>query len=193
MPPLSLRSPELMNPGETMLVVIDLQERLLPVIPTQKQVLWNVGRLVEGVAALGMSVVATEQYPEKLGPTLSPIRERLSRPAVAKLAFSCAGCNELFGGLLEEGIHRLLLCGIETHVCVLQSAYDLMAQGFRVTIACDAVGTRYQHDHEWALRRLESAGVVVTTTEAALFELCTAAGTSHFKQISQLAKQTPPD
>lgn len=186
------RSPELMNPGETILVVIDLQERLLPVIPAQSQVLWNVERLVEGVAALGMSIVATEQYPEKLGPTVSPIRERLSRPAVAKLAFSCAGCEELFEGLLDQGIHRLLLCGIETHVCVLQSAYDLISQGFSVTLASDAVGARYDNDHRWALRRLESAGVVVTTTEAALFELCTRAGTSQFKQISQLAKETPP-
>lgn len=186
------RSPELMNPGETLLVVVDLQQRLLPVIPTQRQLLWNVGRLVDGAKALGMSVVATEQYPEKLGPTVSPILEGLTRPAVGKLAFSCAGCSELFGDMLDQGIHRLLLCGIETHVCVLQSAYDFMARGFAVTLACDAVGSRYEIDHDWALRRLESAGVVVTTTESALFELCAVAGTSQFKQISQLAKQTPP-
>lgn len=188
-----LRSPELMNPAETLLVVIDLQERLLPVIPTQRQVVWNVERLVDGVQTLGMSVVATEQYPEKLGRTVSPIHEKLNRPAIAKLAFSCAGCTDLFGDLIEQGIHRLLLCGIETHVCVLQSAYDLLAQGFSVTLASDAVGSRYDNDHHWALRRLESAGVVVTTTEAALFELCTRAGTSQFKQISQLAKQSPPE
>lgn len=187
------RSPELMNPFDTILVVIDLQERLLPVIPTEQKIVWNVGRLASGAAALGMSVIATEQYPEKLGATVSPINSALSQPAVAKLAFSCARCTELFDNLQEQGIHRILLCGIETHVCVLQSAYDLMAQGFSIYLASDAVGSRYENDHQWALRRLESAGAVVTTTETALFEWCTEAGTSQFKQISQLAKQQPPE
>lgn len=188
----SLRSPELMNADDTLLVVVDLQERLLPVIPTQHTVQWNVGRLATGARILSVPVVATEQYPEKLGSTIESVADQLSRPALPKLAFSCTACGELFEGLLEQGIHRLLLCGIETHVCVLQSAYDLMSRGFMVYVAVDAVGARHEVDHQTALRRLESAGAVLTTTEMALFEWCREAGTAAFKQISQLVKQPMP-
>lgn len=186
------RSPELMNRNDSLLVVVDLQERLLPVIPNGEMVGWNVARLVEGARTLGVEVVATEQYPEKLGRTVEPVRSMLTQPPGSKQAFSCTACGELFADRQEQGIHRIILCGIETHVCVLQSAFDLMAQGFVVYLVTDATGTRFEQDYVTALRRLESAGVVLTTTEMTLFEWCAIAGTSEFKQISQLVKQPRP-
>ena len=190
------RSPELMNADDTLLCVIDMQERLLPVIPAGATIAWNARRLILGAAALGVEVVATEQYPEKLGGTIEPLASLLatemSTQPASKTAFSVAACSQLWAGQIEKGRHRVLLCGIETHVCVEQSAYDLQAAGFQVFLAADAVGTRHPIDHEIALRRLESAGVVLTTTEAALFEWCVAAGTPPFKQISQLVKESAP-
>lgn len=184
------RSAELMNADDTALLVVDVQERLAPLVVDSRRVIWNCRRLLDGARALGVSVAATEQYPEKLGPTIEPLRSHLPERA-AKLAFSSGCCGHIFQPWSECGIFRVLLCGIETHVCIQQTAYDLMAAGLQVYIAADAVSARYAIDHEFALRRLDSAGAVLTTTEAALFEWCREAGTERFKQIMALAKESP--
>jgi len=182
------RSSELMSRGDTALVVIDLQEKLLPSIPLGKRVVWNVRRLIDAAGILGLPVVASEQYPQGLGPTVAEVASRLAeRPA--KLCFSCRELAGLFADLRQRHIEKLLLCGIETHVCVQQSALDLMAGGWRIYVAVDAVGSRFDLDHQIALRRMESSGAVLTTTEAALFEWCEAAGTPEFKQISRLVRE----
>ena len=190
------RSPELMNPGDTLLCLVDLQQRLLPAIGGAERIVWNARRLVDGARVLGVKTVATEQYPEKLGSTVEPIASLLSAAPASKLAFSSAACSELFAQYLEPAgtgmVHRVLLAGVEAHVCVQQTAYDLLAAGFQVLLATDATGSRYPHDYQTALRRMESAGVVLTTTESALFEWCQVAGTPEFKQISQLVKELPP-
>jgi nicotinamidase-related amidase len=108
------------------------------------------------------------------------------------MAFSCGACGEIFATWHEAGIHRVLLGGIETHVCIQQTALDLLAAGFQVFIAVDAVGSRSRLDDEIALRRMESSGAAITTTEAALFEWCERAGTPEFRQISNLAKEAAP-
>ena len=109
----------------------------------------------------------------------------------AKLRFSCAGCG-IFEELSGRGIAKLLLCGLEAHVCVLQTALDLLADGWMVYVAADAVASRSPGDKEFALRRMDSAGAVVTTTEAALFEWCETADRPEFAEISRLVRQTPP-
>lgn len=189
--PFPSRSPELMNADDTGLLVIDVQEKLLPLVPTGKLILWNIGRLLKGAKALGVPHAATEQYPEKLGKTISPLASALESPT-EKLSFSCAGCLEILERWREQGIHRVLLSGIETHVCIGQSALDLLAGGFHVYVAVDAVGARYEVDHTTALRRMEASGVTLTTTEAALFEWCPVAGTDDFREIIELVKQSPP-
>ena len=110
-----------------------------------------------------------------------------------KLEFSCTGCPEVFADLGERGIHRLLVSGIETHVCVQQTVFDLLAAGLRIYIPVDAVASRFDIDYETALRRMDSAGATLTTTEAALFEWCEKSGTPEFKQISQLIREGGPD
>ena len=185
------RSPELMNRDDTALLVVDMQEKLVRLIPRHVPLVWNVGRLIDGAKILGLPVLATEQYPQGLGPTSPELAARLG-PIPPKLAFSCGECGELFEELGRKGIHRILVCGIETHVCVQQTVHDLLAAGFRVYLAVDAVGARGQLDYEIALRRMDSAGATLTTVEAALFEWCDVAGTPEFKQISNLVKQSPP-
>jgi nicotinamidase-related amidase len=177
--------PTQMSAADTGLLVIDVQEKLVPLIPERDRLVRNVAFLIDGARALGMPVQATEQYPKGLGPTVPELAQRLpERPD--KVAFSCCAIPAVVRGFREAGRPKVVLGGIETHVCVQQTALDLIAQGFRVYIAADAVGSRYAVDHERALRRLEQAGAIITTSEAAVFEWVGGAGTPQFKEISRL-------
>jgi nicotinamidase-related amidase len=188
------RSPELMSRGDTGLLVVDVQEKFVPAIDQIERVAWNVRRLVDAAKILGMPVTGTEQYPKGLGPTVPELAERLG-PLPAKVTFSCAGCPE-FANTLDEwrgrGICKILICGIETHVCIQQTVMDLMADGWRVYVAANAVGSRFEGDHRTALGRIDSAGATLTSTEAAMFEWCETAAAPEFKQISQLAREQRP-
>jgi nicotinamidase-related amidase len=188
------RSPELMNRDDTAVLVVDVQERLIALVPGHLTIVWNIRRLLDAAAALALPVACTEQNPEKLGPTTAPLAKHLSG-RLAKMAFSCGGCEALQTSLdswRNDGVFRILLCGIETHVCIQQTAFDLTAAGFEVYLAVDATGARRDIDHATALRRMESAGIILTTTEAAMFEWCRTAGTPEFRKISVLAKESSP-
>ena len=186
------RSPELMSAGDTALVVIDVQEKLMPAINDVERVERSIRDLLDAASLLGVRVVATEQYPQGLGPTVTPVYERLGdvEPAEKK-SFSCAACGELFEGLIQSGISKLLLCGVEAHVCVQQTALDLMGTGWKIFIAADAVGSRRPFDREIALRRLADSGATITTTESAIFEWCGGADHPQFKAVSSLVRQRP--
>lgn len=173
-----------LTPATSALVVIDIQERLLPTIPDGSTVVTETCRLVDAARLFNVPVLATEQYPKGLGPTVSPLVERLDG-AAAKLSFSCCGC-ESFSQQLGDATEAAVLCGLETHVCIAQTALDLLAEGIGVWVAADAVASRRQIDHEVALRRLESAGAVLTTTEAILFEWCRSADHPAFREMRKL-------
>ncbi|MDA1049503.1 MAG: isochorismatase family protein [Planctomycetota bacterium] len=183
------RSPELMSRTDSALLVVDVQEKLIPMVSRHELIVWNIGRLLDGAKTLGVRAVATEQYPRGLGPTTKELADRLG-DVPEKLTFSCGGCPELFEELRDAGVFKILVVGIEAHVCVQQTVLDLLADGFRVYLAVDAIGSRYVLDYETALRRMDSAGATLTTTEAALFEWCDVAGTPEFKQISALVRET---
>jgi len=185
------RSPELMNRDDTALLVVDVQERLVPAVRDHARVVWNCRRLIDGARILGVPVAGTEQYPKGLGATVNPLAERLGK-LPSKLRFSCGGCPEIFKEWEEREIHKVAVCGIEAHVCVQQTVLDLLAHGWRVYVAVDAVGSRLDVDCRTALGRMDSAGATLTTTEAALFEWCEAAGTPAFKQISRLVQEAGP-
>ncbi len=177
--------------GDTALLVIDVQEKLLPAIADGPRVAWNVRRLIDAAKILAMPVAATEQYPKGLGPTVPELAARLgSMPS--KLTFSAGGCPEIFADLRSRGFYKILVCGIEAHVCVAQTVFDLLADGWRVYVAVDAVGSRFEIDCRTALGRIDSAGAALTTAEAAMFEWCEAAGTPEFKEISRLAHEPAP-
>jgi nicotinamidase-related amidase len=186
------RSPELMSRDDTALLIVDMQERLLPSIQHGQRVIWNVRRLIDGARILGLDIAATEQYPKGLGPTTPVLAERLGK-IPSKLTFSCGECVAIFRSWAERGRPKVLVVGVETHVCVQQTVLDLLGDGFRVYVAVDAVGSRFEVDYQTALRRMESAGATLTTTEAALFEWCEVAGTPEFKQVSQLVREEMPE
>jgi len=183
------RSPELMSPADTGLLVVDVQGKLITLVPEHKRIIWNIRRLLDGAKILNVAAAGTEQYPQGLGPTVPELAERLGAMP-AKTAFSCGECGGIFRAWAERGVRKVLLCGIEAHVCVQQTALDLLAHGFRVYLAVDAVGSRFDVDYQTALRRLETSGATLTTTEAALFEWCGRAGTPEFKQIRQLVQES---
>jgi len=185
------RSPELMSPGDTALVVVDVQAKLMPMIRGQERIAWNLRRLLDGAEATGVTALATEQYPQGLGPTIPELAGRLGE-IPSKLAFSCAGCEPFMNRLRELGSSKVLVSGIEAHVCVQQTVLDLLAAGYRVFVPVDAVGSRYAIDYETGLRRMESAGATLTTTESALFEWCQVSGTPTFKKISALIREQAP-
>ena len=190
------RSPELMSRSDTGLLIVDVQTKLINLIPGHKKLVWNISRLISAAQVLGMPVAATEQDPQGLGTTVPELAAQLTTAQQgeipSKLDFSCGECGDVFRQFQEQGVDKLLLVGIEAHVCVGQTAMDLLAAGFRIYLAVDAVGSRHLLDAEVALRRLDAAGAVLTTTEAALFEWCQRAGSPEFKHISQLVRQLPP-
>lgn len=186
------RSPELMNPDDAALLVVDVQVRLVRLIPGHRKLVWNVRRLLDAARVLGVAAAATEQYPQGLGSTTPELTPYFG-DIPSKLAFSAGECSAIFRTWRDQGRWKIVVCGIETHVCVAQTAFDLLAEGFRVFVPLDAVGARHALDHDTALRRLDSSGATLTTTEAVLFEWCVRAGTPQFKQISQLVRETPPE
>lgn len=188
---LSPRSPELMSRNDTALLVVDMQEKLLRLMAGHERVTWNARRLIDGAKLLGLPVAATEQYPQGLGPTTPDLAQRIG-PMPAKVMFSCRECQGVLDDFRQRGVGKILVAGIEAHVCVQQTVLDLLADGYRVYLAVDAIGARHEIDYTTALRRMESSGVTLTSTEAALFEWCEAAGSPEFKQISALVREPPP-
>ncbi len=186
-----LRSPELMSPADSTLLVVDVQEKLMRLIPGAERIVWNIRRLLDAARILQVPVLATEQYPQGLGPTVAELTPPLG-DIPAKVAFSCLACSEIAERLNAEERPKVLLAGIEAHVCIQQTALDLLSAGHRVYLAVDAIGARYALDREIALRRMESSGATLTTVEAAMFEWCQAAGTPEFKQISALVRESAP-
>jgi len=182
-----------MNVDDTAILVIDAQEKLMPLIQNQDKIQYNIIKLLRGAKALGVIRAASEQYPHGLGTTVEPIQNELEpnefSPIAEKTMFSVRQCEELLTKLSKFGVQNLLLCGIETHICISQSALDLMSLGFRTFICADAVGSRNTLDHQLGINRMESCGAVITTTEAAIFELCMNSKNQAFKTISKLAQQ----
>jgi nicotinamidase-related amidase len=177
-----------MSAGDTGLLVIDVQEKLMVKIPGADALIRNIAFLIDGAKLLGVPVQATEQYPKGLGPTVPELAQRVpARPD--KKAFSCCAIPEVVENFRREARPKLLLCGIEAHVCVQQTALDLLGNGFVVYIAVDAVASRYPVDHEYALRRLEKAGCILTTAESAVFEWTGGAEHPRFKEVSKLVQE----
>jgi nicotinamidase-related amidase len=187
-----VRSPELMSASSTGLLVVDVQQRLIRLLPDHGRIVWNIRRLLDAAKLFGLTVLATEQYPKGLGGTVGELAGQLGSIA-AKTTFSSAGCEAIAGELERLPVHQWLVVGIEAHVCVLQTVLDLLSAGFRVFVAVDAIGSRHEVDCRVALARMESAGATLTTCESALFEWCADSNRAEFKQLSQLIKETPPN
>jgi len=180
----------LLNSQDAALLVIDVQERINAVMKNQDH-LPRIEVLVEACQALDVPVIASEQYPQGLGPTVESLAAILGDMPPAKLTFSCARDEGLREAIDKSGRQQIVVTGIEAHVCVLQTALDLLNDGYEIFVPYDAVNSRRKSDRKWALRRMASAGAVITSTESALFELVERCDTADFKMVAKLIKKIP--
>ena len=142
---------------ESSLVVVDVQEKLMPKIRNAERITQNIRFLLDVASLVEVQCVATEQYPKGLGPTIAALAVTFPEPRPSKVGFSCCAIESFVPELYRTQKKRIVLTGIETHVCVLNTALDLLAESFWVYLPIDAVGSRYAVDHETAIRRLEGA------------------------------------
>lgn len=175
----------LLNKDDAVLVIVDVQERLASVMTQREKVIANCLHLIEIADLLGLPLIITEQYPKGLGPTVLELREKMTRyEPVEKITFDC--CREpVFRERLAAACRKkILLAGMETHVCVLQTALGLIDDGYAVHVAQDAVCSRAKQNFRAGLEFMRDAGAVITCTETILFQLLERAGTAEFKTIS---------
>jgi nicotinamidase-related amidase len=180
--------PAQISAADTAVLLIDVQAKLVPKILDAERLVGNLAFLLDIARVAEVPVLATEQYPRGLGETVPELAQRLgARPE--KLKFSGCAAPTVVDTLQRQGRPKVVLCGIETHVCVLHTALDLLALDFRVFLTVDAVGSRYRIDHDTALRRMEQAGAVPTTVETCAFELLGGADHPRFKDVSKLVQE----
>ena len=169
---------------DAVLLVIDIQERLAAAMGERERVVANAGHLIAAAKLLGVPVVATEQYPKGLGPTVPDLLAALApAPAIVKMTFDCCGEPTFAPALEQTGRSTVIVCGMEAHVCVLQTVLGLLGNGLNVHVAADAVCSRNPENARIALELQRDAGAVITCTETVLFQLLGRAGSPEFKEI----------
>lgn len=189
MPSEYTRSPTLLSRATSRLLVVDVQEKLVPTIHDAPSVTQNCADLLTAMNLLGVPAFATEQYPKGLGKTVAELAPHLPE-CLEKIRFSSAEVLD-WNVQQPDGTSRnqIVVVGIEAHVCVLQTVMDFLSQGFSVHIPVDAVGSRFPADRDTALQRMRDHGATITTTETVIFELCETAAATEFKQISKLIQE----
>lgn len=174
--------------SKTAFIIIDVQERLMPVIHGKDEVFENVNRLIEGAKILGVPLLVTEQYPKGLGHTCAEISLPEGQEIIEKICFSCIGSELVNEWLKEQGVKNIVIAGVEAHICVLKTALEALDEGFKVHVVADAVSSRKEYSKQIALERMRQSGAFVATTEMVLFQLMETAGTDEFKLISKLIR-----
>ncbi len=180
-----------LDPARTTLIVVDVQEGFRKAVPDFDRVAKAIATLIEGAEAIGIPIVVTEQYPKGLGATANEIAEQLPEGTepLRKVCFSAADAEGFDLGERDQA----LVCGIETHVCVNQTALDLLGSGVEVHVPEDAVGSRTEQNKRVGLQKMERAGALMSTVEMALFELLGRAGTDEFKRVQKLILDFAPN
>ncbi|HTY20738.1 MAG TPA: hydrolase [Geobacteraceae bacterium] len=180
----------LLDRNSAALVIIDVQDRLCRAMDPQvlEKLTNNITILQETARELGIPMVATEQYVRGIGETIPPLKEKLSEPAIEKMAFSCCGETQFPDRLMALGRKQVIITGMEAHVCVLQTVIELLDAGYHVHLVKDAVMSRKKENWKVGLDAAASAGAVITSTEAALFQLLRVAGSDEFKKLAKLVR-----
>jgi nicotinamidase-related amidase len=187
---MSIKDKFFLDAGSAALVVIDVQEKLCHAMDEKvlHHLVKNAGILLDAAAELQIPVVGTEQYVKGLGELLPELKMRLTAPALEKMTFSCCGDPAFVAKMQSLGRRQVIIVGMECHVCVLQTVLELLAAGFNVHLVRDAVMSRRKDNWLVGLETARDAGAVITSTEAALFQLLKVAGTDAFKKLSKLVR-----
>jgi nicotinamidase-related amidase len=180
----------MLDRNHTVLVVVDMQERMLPAIHGHEEVLANVVKLIEGFHRLAIPMLVTEQYPKGLGATVEGVREAMMEwyIPVEKMSFSACGDLHFMNQLEAVGKGNVVLCGVESHVCVYQTAMDLRNLGYNVQVVADAIGSRSESNYRIALEAMMRRGIEATSVEMVLFELMVRADIPEFKDVQRIVK-----
>lgn len=187
--------PNQLDIDHALVLVIDLQAQLLPAIGRHAAIVAATCKLLEGTSVFSLPVLATEQYPKGIGHTVPEVRRRLKAldgQVLEKNSFSACGDPTIGEALRRIDRPQIIMAGIEAHICVQQTALDLRTMDYDVFVCADAVGSRGRMDYEQALHRMRQAGVLVTTVESTLFELCARCDTDRFKGMLEVIKAHPP-
>jgi nicotinamidase-related amidase len=188
---LTTRQHYFLDATDSVLVVIDVQERLCKAMDEQvlAGLIANTGVLLESAAELQVPVLVTEQYVKGLGETLPVLQEKMTEaPRLEKMTFSCCGCSDFVEQIRATGRRQIVVTGMETHVCVLQTVIELLDAGYVVHLVQDAVMSRSEQNKQAAIGMMQQAGGVITCTESVLFQWLKAAGTDSFRKLSKLVK-----
>ena len=184
----SFMEAKMLKKSDTIAIMVDMQDRLVPAIAHNDELTGSCRLLLEGLGMLDIPLIATQQYSKGLGMTLPELQFYTDGKWIEKITFSCwrePAFREAVGAL---GAKQVIVFGTETHICVQQTVLDMLEAGFEVYLIADCVGSRFDTDRDTAIRRMEKAGAVITTSEAALFELTEAGGTELFRAVSRLVK-----
>jgi nicotinamidase-related amidase len=178
-----------LKPSESVLIIVDVQERLASVMERREQVEAAIGVLIRTARLHDIPIIVTQQYTKGLGPTVDVLSSKLEGvDPLEKIYFSCCGEESFTRALDALGRRKVIITGMEAHICVLQTALDLIDAGYTVHLPWDAVCSRNDGNRDAAMRFLERAGAVITSTETAAFQILEKAGTKEFKEISSLLK-----
>ena len=175
---------------ETLLLIIDVQQKLINNIKDKKLLIFNIKSLIDACNLLNVRIAITEQNPLKLGKTLESITDNNEYPKFEKMEFSCSKNKNFINYINEYNFKNIIVCGIESHICILQTSIDLLHQGLNILIPRDAIGSRNKIDNDTAFLRLILSGAVASTTESLICELCKTSSRKEFREISKILKKS---
>ena len=168
------------------LIIIDIQEKIIRPIFNKDSIIKNIKKLVNTYQILEENIFISEQNPLKLGETIPELLPKARFKKIEKMVFSLANIQDFLNELKNKKISNLIVCGIETHICIQQTVLDFLQKGFEVILLSDAMGSRNRVDHEIGLQRMTQSGAILTTTESIIFELCKTADRKEFKEIRNI-------
>ena len=175
-----------LSPKVNALLIIDIQEKIIRPIFNKDSIIKNIKKLIYAYQILEENIFVSEQNPLKLGSTIPELLPKAGFKKIEKMEFSLAKIQEFLKELEKKKITNLIVCGIETHICIQQTVLDCLQKGFEVILISDAMSSRNSLDHEIALKRMTHRGAILTTTESIIFELCKTANRKEFKEIKNI-------
>tara|TARA_Y100001968_G_scaffold118582_1_gene108023 strand:- start:442 stop:1053 length:612 start_codon:yes stop_codon:yes gene_type:complete len=175
---------------ETLLLIVDVQQKLINNIKDNELLIFNIKKLIDTCNLLNVPIAITEQNPLKLGKTLKTISENHEYPKFEKMEFSCSENKNFINYINEYNFKNIIVCGIESHICILQTSIDLLQKGLNILIPRDAIGSRNEIDNDTAFLRLILSGAVASTTESLICELCKTSSRNEFREVSKILKNS---
>ena len=181
---------KILEEDETLLLIVDVQQKLIKNIKANQLLVFNIKKLIDICNLLNVRIAITEQNPLKLGKTIDSIKDNDEYPKFEKMEFSCTKNKNFLNYINEYNYKNIIVCGIESHICILQTSIDLLQKGFNIVIPRDAIGSRNQIDNETAFLRLILSGAVASTTESLICELCKTSNRKEFREVSKILKNS---